>query len=121
RNGFVYSANRTSAVKISSGKYISCSRKYTLSVNGNTNLSGGFVRSIELGEDGRLCMIGGTVGDNQRKSFTYPVKLLGKAELLSGTVNAHGGVSVCLEEGAGITMDKNGDNTVDIKGKILYN
>ncbi len=121
RNGFIFSPNRTSAVKISSGKYISCSRKYTLSVNGDTTLSGGFVRSISLGEDGKLRMIGGTIGDNQRKSLTYPIKLQGKAEISSGTINSHGGVSICLEEAARISIDKNHDNAVDIKGEILYN
>ncbi|MDO4199184.1 MAG: metallophosphoesterase [Clostridia bacterium] len=121
RNGFVFSPNSTSSVKINSGKYISCSRKYSLNVNGDTRLSGGFVRSIELGEDGRLCMIGGTVGDNQRKSLTYPIKIQGKADIFSGTINSHGGVSICLEEGSGITLDKKHDNTIDIKGKVLYN
>lgn len=121
RNGFVFSPNRTSSVKISSGKYISRSRKYTMSVNGDTNLSGGFVRSIDIGEDGKLSMIGGTVGDNQRKSLTYPIKLQGKAAVSSGTINAHGGISVCLERGAEMNVDKNADNTVDIRGKVLYN
>lgn len=121
RNGFIMLSNSTSAVKISSGKYISCSRKYTLSVNGNTNLSGGFVRSIEVGEDGKFSMTGGTVGDNQRKSFTYPIKLRGKAEISSGTINAHGGTAVSLENGAEMNIDKNADNTVDIRGKVLYN
>ncbi len=121
RNGFIFSPNRTSSVKISSGKYISCSRKYTLSINGDTNLSGGFVRSLEVGEEGKLNMIGGTVGDNKRNSLTYPIKLKGKAAISSGTINAHRGISVYLENGSEMDVDKDADNIIDIKGKILYN
>ena len=121
RNGLILSPKRTSTLKIGSGKYISCSRRYTLSSNGYININGGFVRSINLFGDARMTMNGGTVGDNQRRSFTYPIKCAGKVEISAGTINSHGGISVCLEDGGGAKVDKNHDNTVDIKGKILYN
>lgn len=121
RKGMISAKNSTVKVTVTSGKYISRSRKYTFDINGDINISGGFVRSVMVGENGTLVLDGGTIGDNQRKSLVFPIESYGKTKICSGVVNSHAGVSLKLNEGAEIVIDKKADNTVDIKGKILYN
>ena len=84
-------------------------------------MAGGFVRSINVRKNGKLNIKGGTIGDTQRRSSTYPIECSGKLEIFSGTVNAHSGVSVNLLSGGKVSVDKNPGNIIDIKGKILYN
>lgn len=121
RNGFVFTRNNTSNVKVTSGKYISNSRRYTFDINGKINISSGFIRSLKIDNNGEGVLEGGTLGDSQRSASTYPLECLGKMDIYAGTINAHKEISVKVGDAASVIEHKKSNCIVDIKGKILYN
>lgn len=120
-SGIVFASDNTSKVEVISGKYISNSRRYTFDLNGEININSGFIRSLRINSGGNGKINGGTIGDSRRKSSAYPLECSGKIQIFSGTINAHEGVSVKINNGAEMIAHKNSNCVIDVKGKILYN
>lgn len=120
-SGIVFASDNTSKVEVISGKYISNSRRYTFDLNGEFNISSGFIRSLRINSSGKGKINGGTIGDSHRKASTFPLECSGKVQIFSGTINAHEGVSVKINHGAEMIAHTNSNCIVDVKGKILYN
>ncbi len=121
QKSFVYNPFPSSKVKITSGKYISQDNAYTFDVNGEINISGGFVCSLRIMPQGKLVMFGGTVGDAKHKMCIPAMDCSGRIDLIYGTVNSHSGVSILIRQGGELNIDKSQREKLDVKGKILYN
>ena len=119
--GLIKSNFSSSNIFINSGKYFSYKNYHTVITEGKIIVKGGFVRSILVGENGNLDLIGGIIGDENERLITAPIEIFGKAELKTGIIKAVKGVSVLVHKETNGELSVARDKNIDISGKILYN
>lgn len=119
--GLIKSNFSSSNIFINGGKYFSYKNYHTVITEGKIIVKGGFVRSILVGENGNLDLIGGIIGDENERLITAPIEIFGKAELKTGIIKAVKGISVLVHKETNGEISVARDKNIDISGKILYN
>lgn len=123
KNEFMVSPDSSSTTIIKSGKYFAGKNHRTIVTGGYTEMLGGFVQSIFLGEDSELIINGGTIGSFNKQSEVTPLESSGKITINAGIINSNSNndsVAVCKQSGE-FTINKKYSYSIDIKGRVIYN